>query len=543
MADAQRILDILLRTKSTGDTKPLVRSLTDIKAGIDMAAMAYQQIAQVASEAYNEIITKTVDYNLSIRNMAQNLGLATDETSRIVQAMDDFGVGQEQLQTALALAVKNGFAPSIESIAALADEYNNIQDPVERAAILTEKFGRNWSVLTPALREGGDAIRAAAAGIGDGLIVTDDAAQAAEDYRRALDGLNDSITAIKVQLGNEFIPIMTEALSLFGRIGEMTDTSGMNSGIAWQAALLEKEKEKLYDVRVQMEAIKDLDMAGPIGKTNAAVLETVEQVDAAAEAFEKLGFLVSGEITQDFESYETKQKETTEKLEELKTKLEETSTRTPWKTDDIAALKAEIDGLNGSLVNNKVAFDEANRARIFGIIQDKLAKSDLPEEAQSAALMALARDLGLINEKEAALWNQTDGWAAALGDAAEAAMNTGQEIENIPSYKLVVIDIITYGLGAAKRAIAATGASGNVAQKQRASGGPVSAGEPYIVGEEGPEIFVPGASGQIVPNRGGRGRGSAGTGRSIVINGNVSVTAKDRSTFAQLMEEFAGAGK
>ena len=33
-----------------------------------------------------------------------------------------------------------------------------------------------------------------------------------------------------------------------------------------------------------------------------------------------------------------------------------------------------------------------------------------------------------------------------------------------------------------------------------ASGGPVRAGSPYIVGERGPELFVPGASGAIVPN-------------------------------------------
>ncbi len=33
-----------------------------------------------------------------------------------------------------------------------------------------------------------------------------------------------------------------------------------------------------------------------------------------------------------------------------------------------------------------------------------------------------------------------------------------------------------------------------------AAGGPVSAGSPYVVGEKGPEVFVPGSSGSIVPN-------------------------------------------
>ena len=38
------------------------------------------------------------------------------------------------------------------------------------------------------------------------------------------------------------------------------------------------------------------------------------------------------------------------------------------------------------------------------------------------------------------------------------------------------------------------------ALEKKATGGPVSANRPYIVGERGPELFVPGSSGGIVPN-------------------------------------------
>jgi hypothetical protein len=38
------------------------------------------------------------------------------------------------------------------------------------------------------------------------------------------------------------------------------------------------------------------------------------------------------------------------------------------------------------------------------------------------------------------------------------------------------------------------------AAQPRAGGGPVSAGKPYMVGEAGKELFVPGESGQVVPN-------------------------------------------
>src|SRR5215210_7437797 len=38
----------------------------------------------------------------------------------------------------------------------------------------------------------------------------------------------------------------------------------------------------------------------------------------------------------------------------------------------------------------------------------------------------------------------------------------------------------------------------------RATGGPVSAGRPYVVGERGPELFVPSSSGRIDRGAGGR---------------------------------------
>lgn len=47
----------------------------------------------------------------------------------------------------------------------------------------------------------------------------------------------------------------------------------------------------------------------------------------------------------------------------------------------------------------------------------------------------------------------------------------------------------------------------------RANGGPVSAGSPYIVGERGPELFVPGRSGGIVPND-----KLGGDNMSVVVN-------------------------
>jgi phage-related minor tail protein len=47
---------------------------------------------------------------------------------------------------------------------------------------------------------------------------------------------------------------------------------------------------------------------------------------------------------------------------------------------------------------------------------------------------------------------------------------------------------------------------------KRAGGGSVTAGQPYLVGERGPELFMPGRSGGIAPT------GSFGGGGNIVVN-------------------------
>jgi len=57
----------------------------------------------------------------------------------------------------------------------------------------------------------------------------------------------------------------------------------------------------------------------------------------------------------------------------------------------------------------------------------------------------------------------------------------------------------------------------------RANGGSVTAGRPYLVGERGPEMFVPGAQGNIVPNN------AMGGGASVTVNVDASGSSVEGS--------------
>lgn len=174
--------------------------------GVAMLGTAINKVGEFAKQSIEE----TQAYNIQVRNLAQNLGIGTEETSRMIQAADDFGVTIGSVESALKMALRNGFAPSIDTLADMADKYNELKDPTERAAALTKVFGRNWSQLTPLLRQGGDAIRANAAAQSDALIVSEKEAQASEELRIATDNLNDSKEALSQTLGNKLIPVQAK---------------------------------------------------------------------------------------------------------------------------------------------------------------------------------------------------------------------------------------------------------------------------------------------------------------------------------------------
>ena len=75
----------------------------------------------------------------------------------------------------------------------------------------------------------------------------------------------------------------------------------------------------------------------------------------------------------------------------------------------------------------------------------------------------------------------------------------------------------------------------------RATGGPVSAGSPYLVGERGPELMIPSRSGTIIPNN------KLGGGGGVVVNQTINVSTGVQQTvraeIKQLMPQIADSAK
>jgi hypothetical protein len=75
----------------------------------------------------------------------------------------------------------------------------------------------------------------------------------------------------------------------------------------------------------------------------------------------------------------------------------------------------------------------------------------------------------------------------------------------------------------------------------RASGGPVSVGKTYLVGEKGPELFSPGSNGTIIPNK-ALGGTSSGTTINISVSGAIDPASTARQIANLLKNEASTSG-
>ena len=191
---------------------------------------------------------------------------------------------------------------------------------------------------------------------------------------------------------------------------------------------------------------------------------------------------------------------------------------------DQASVQAET--MEGKMKRLNIAMDEAKEtlgAKLMPValaFTDWLIKDAVPWLettagkvgdwwAQQDELHRSLRDAGeelknfIEDVKVVAGWMQTAyEWTKKFTDAVTGLPGgsvSGMDIwKKIPGADKSIIDLVPWG--------------------KKAAGGPVSAGKPYWVGEKGPEVMVPGASGSIIPNH---RLGGGGVTVNVYVAGSV----------------------
>ena len=154
-----------------------------------------------------------------------------------------------------------------------------------------------------------------------------------------------------------------------------------------------------------------------------------------------------------------------------------------------------------------------------------------PLEDMSTRLIAVGENTERILPEMSKLAQFAENAGNMIASGFEDAIFSGQKLSTV--LKQLGLDLVRLVFQNVVTAPLAKGI-GNLISGARAEGGPVNSGRSYLVGERGPELFVPGSSGSIVPNDAMRSGGGGG-GPSVNITYNIAAGVT-RSELGPILE-------
>ncbi len=389
-------------------------------------------------------ISSTVAYAEEVRNLSRNLDINAEESSKLLQIADDLKIEQGTLTLAFKTALKQGISPNITNLKQLAKEYQTFDTPVEKAQFAMEKFGRAGLEMQKVLELAPEAIddMARSAEMA-GLIMDDEAAQAARDYEIALDNLEDTAAGLKVQLGNFLIPVLTEAANATNTLTTANKQVDM--------ALEDHSAEVAISADTYEDYVAEMERANTAGDTwkNALVLGLAAispNIAAVIKLKDKDVLLTEAEFEQ--------ARVVTDELD-------------PAIDDNIATLdrhEAALRGTESATNDNIIAYGGMKdiAETLDGGLQTftkNLAFTTAAQNLDAGAAFNLGLQMGVIDSKTVilnatlpALKQKYDENADGLIDAAEAASGYNRDVaqliatlDNMPSEIDVKIKIETLG--------------------------------------------------------------------------------------------------
>jgi hypothetical protein len=192
---------------------------------------------------------------------------------------------------------------------------------------------------------------------------------------------------------------------------------------------------------------------------------------------------------------------------------------------------AELERLD--LLQKGRIIDEETAIRLTGLAGAAYSAAAGDVEDMTSRLSASNEEAKKAIPAMSQLAKISDDAGAIIAQGFEDAILSGEKLQDV--LKAIGRDLLRLVFQQTITQPLAAGISGALQGMFRANGGPVSANSPYVVGERGPELFVPRASGSIVSNSNmNQGSGSAGSSINVNYNSAAGVT---RSELAPILEQ------
>jgi hypothetical protein len=395
MADTDINIVVTATDKASAGLKGIRGSIITMNQGLQLAQQAFNAVKNVVDAS----IGAYVKYADQVRRLSQLNGTSAQETSRLIQVMDDHKVTVEALTMATRKLAQQGESLTIDSLAKMSDAYLSLGNQADKTKFLLDKFGRSGFQLAETMNLGSAAINAESAAISKNLIMTQKQLDMARKYERMLDEVSDTTRGYTVLLGTKLLPLQ---IGLYRKLIEGTDAWGGFGGQLQQIAdiLMTRTNPALVGFGTAMAYARGfLNMPGEALNMWLGLDEIIEEVAVdlgkVGEEAEAIDF--SGSLNS-LIAFSDNYKQTQEDLGALEEELADKRKRGYSETGrTVLEIKGKIEEV-------KAAQTEWTNRFILDMAMMQAAAGGL-DPTEAAGLMEMAVQLGIIDRKAIDFYN------------------------------------------------------------------------------------------------------------------------------------------
>jgi hypothetical protein len=538
MAAGSIIIELLLKTGSfETDTKRGERAMRQLKKEAHDLGLAMGAAFAAAGAATAYFVKQAIDTADAAGKAAQAAGIAVESYTALAYAAELAGVENGALGTAMkelnkSIAENDKAFASLginvrtasgelrkgdDVLAEVADRFQRMEDGPRKAALAVQLFGRAGTQLIPLLNQGSAGLaqlRQEAERLG--VVIDSETALAAEQ-------LNDDLTRLKKTGEGLALTLAKEVLPALSQISQRALENAKDFGLARGAFVA------FYEAILGGTEPVDL-----LEKQTATTREAIKGLEEQIAAAERAGARTTGleEMRAELARLKGEAAGSTQALVDLLNIGRKsagggrgfvnpaTPSFTPTTADGGSARKVKDASLTAEQIARlQVAADEEaarESAEAWGFYhQYRLREAEQRGEAEKTMWEQIFADIDRRREEADEAARVAAGIGGPAKEASEAAKELGLTFASAFEDAIVKGDELSDVLkGLAQDVLrifvrktlteplanAISGAIGPMFGGARAGGGPVSAGMGYLVGERGPELFMPSSSGRVVPN-------------------------------------------
>jgi hypothetical protein len=474
------------------------------------AGLALREFAQQIDELAKQsgMLGLTVNQLQQLQFAASQTGVTTAELNKglerfsrsISEASTGIGVGKRSFEAlGVTLAKSDGSLKSTdELLAEVADRFAQVKDPADRVRIAIDLFGRAGGGMVNTLKDGSAGLKALGADFNAVTIqLTGPQAAAVEEANDLFDKLGRTFASIGQQITSFLMPALAgiaEMLTVHLLKAFSASTAGLRSFLNEFVSL---SNEFLGTDMAQFTFGVELE------KQLNRIVFNLENANNGVQMLEDGTKRISVPIAQAAESMSVFDR-TTESTATNLTDLVQAAIKAK------EAISAKTDVLLSIPVAAKPAVLSLSQMTDI-LLSMEPAIDDVDKSVDKMAMTMEDAKLRGVNNLENALVSLVTGATTAKDAFKDMARSILADLARIMIQQQITLPL------AQSMGFNVSGA--------RAMGGPVTSGRPYLVGEKGPELFVPGRNGGIVPNN-QMGGGGVTVNQTINLSTGVSDTVR-----------------